>query len=147
MGYELRKITPQLLRLMSPEDQVRYIQQPGDLSDLPPIEEHEPKIPPRERDEQRTFARWLRKHGLGDSAIWHSTAHRLKGTRGTPDFVVPVGGVTLFIEFKLPGNVLSADQELFRASLDKQRHQLHVVRNAQEAFALVEPLLLTEDAV
>jgi hypothetical protein len=129
---------------MNPEDQARYAgDQPGDLSQLPPIEEHEPKIPILERDEQRTFSRWCRKHDLGDSMIWHSTAHRTKGTRGCPDFVLPVNGLTLYIEFKLPGNRLSPDQEAFRVSLDKQRTQLHVVHSADEAISLVEPLLLT----
>ena len=141
MGYKRTELTPGMLRLMSPEDQKRYMG--GVISPDEPQEPETKKIPKLERDEQRTFARWLRKHGLADSAIWHSTAHRTKGTRGTPDFVVPVSGVTLYIEFKLPGNTLSPDQENFRKSLDAQRYQLHVVASAQEAIALVEPLLLT----
>ena len=139
MSWKRTEITPQLLRLMNPEDQQRY------RTDViqPPAEEQKDKIPQLEREEQRTFAHWLRKHDLADSTIWHSTAHRLKGTVGCPDFVVPVNGIVLFIEFKRPENRLSKDQEVFRASLDRQRHQLHMVYNADEAIALVEPLLLT----
>lgn len=135
------EITPEILRLMSPEDRARYETGSPVIADSGAFDKP-PAISPLERDEQRSFWQWCCSKGLSDSVVWHSTAHRTKGTLGTPDFIVPIKGDTLYIEFKLPGNKLSFHQERFRASLARQGITLYVVNSALEAQRLIQKNML-----
>lgn len=57
------------------------------------------------------FEEWLKLHQ--DELYWDHSRMDQKTTnrKGHPDFVIQSGGRTLNIEFKVPGNVLSEDQE------------------------------------
>jgi hypothetical protein len=131
------------------------------LSDLPPHLQEQisaqllkpaPRVPPDcpelkptrhelnlERDDQRLFYADCRRRGL--VPVWHATNSRSKATPGTPDFIVPVAGTTLWIEMKLPGKKLSNDQQAFQASLAAQGIQLHVVYSLGQAIELVRRAL------
>jgi VRR-NUC domain len=132
------KLTPEILKLMSPEDQQYYgFVDPGVH---PPYAEdhHAPvKTGTLERDEQRQFANWLLLHGY-TAKVWHGTHKATTANPGVPDFIVAIWGGTLWIEFKLPGAKLSEAQEEFRAGLEAKGHQLHICYSANEAIALVK---------
>lgn len=123
---------PELLKLLSPEDQKLY--GPG----IHPADDPHPptKTDKLEKDEQRSFANWLLLHEL--PFVWHSTAKRSTATPGTPDFIVGVSGVTLWIEFKRAQAELSEDQEKFRVLLERQKIRLFVCYSAFEAIQLLE---------
>jgi len=88
-----------------------------------------------EREEQRTFARELNRLDL--PFYWHRTDKRTGATLGVPDFIVGVGGVTLWIEFKAPGGALSLEQTKFLIRLGRQCLALYVCRSAAEAIKLI----------
>jgi VRR-NUC domain len=122
---------PELLKLLSPEDQKTY--GPGIH---PPDDPHPPaKTDKLEKDEQRSFANWLLLHEL--PFVWHSTAKRSTATPGTPDFIVGVNRVTLWIEFKREQAELSSDQEKFKALLERQKIRYYVCYTAFEAIQLL----------
>jgi hypothetical protein len=126
---------PHLLRLMSASDQAKY--GPG----LHPVDDPHPppKTDKAEREEQKHFANWLLLNNLMPPAIWHATHKPTKATLGTPDFVVPVNRLTLFIEFKRDYTcLLSPDQKAFGAALETQGHTLYVCYSAEEAIQLVK---------
>jgi hypothetical protein len=89
-----------------------------------------------ERSEQRIFARELVRRDLPFS--WHRTDKPTGATAGTPDFIVGVGKVTLWIEFKTAAGVFSNAQIQFARRLGAQGIQLHVCRSATEAIALLK---------
>jgi hypothetical protein len=93
-----------------------------------------------ERDEQRIFHRELNRLEL--PYHWHSTAHKTKATVGCTDFIVGVGAVTLWIEFKAPGGRLSPDQERFAELLARQKNRYHLVTSAAAAIELVHFYLI-----
>jgi hypothetical protein len=88
-----------------------------------------------EREEQRIFARELTRLEL--PFYWHRTDKRTGATLGVPDFIVGVGGATLWIEFKALGGTLSLEQTKFLIRLGRQRLALHVCRSAAEAIKLI----------
>jgi hypothetical protein len=132
MGMRL-EFAQHLVHLMTPEDQRTY----GAGIHPPFAQDHHPapKTDKLEREEQRQYANWLLLHGL-KSFVWHKTNVPSTASLGTPDFVVPVGGVTLWIEFKRAGYGLSADQESFKAGLEEQGLRLYIVHTALEAIEL-----------
>jgi hypothetical protein len=94
-----------------------------------------PKTDKLEREEQRQYANWLLLHGL-KSFVWHKTNVPSTASPGTPDFIVPVCGVTLWVEFKRAGYGLSEDQESFKAGLEEQNVRYYVVYSCAEAIEL-----------
>jgi hypothetical protein len=132
------EIPSHVLRLMDPKDQANLgFQDPGIH---PPYQEdhHAPvNTGTLERDEQRHFANWLLLNGY-KAKVWHATHKATTANPGVCDFIVPIWGDTLWIEFKLPGAKLSEDQEEFRVGLEAKGHQLHVCYSAGEAIALVK---------
>lgn len=127
------QVTPAMLRLMSAENQRIY------------GIELDPRSFPTENNEaweQRQFAAWLKEKQLLPPAVWHSVAKRSTGTVGCPDFIVPVRGVVLWIEFKRPREELSPDQVLFARRLSEQGFTVFIARRYQEAIAKVEEYLL-----
>jgi hypothetical protein len=137
---------PHIRDLMSPEDQARF--QPGVHPPQPEQDSHPlSETDASELKEQRHFANWLLLKGLMPPAIWHKTNKRSTGTVGTPDFVVPLNGLVLFMEFKRPGLGLSPDQEVYRLSLEKQRITLFICYSSGEAIErckVTDPLLREE---
>jgi VRR-NUC domain len=129
---------PHIAKLMSAEDQKRFgFVDPGIH---PPYAEdhHAPVQTGRlEREEQRQFANWLLLNGY-KARVWHATHKATTANPGVCDFIVPIWGGTLWIEFKLPGAKLSEAQEEFRAGLEAKGHQLYVCYSAGEAIALVK---------
>jgi hypothetical protein len=76
--------------------------------------------------------------GLHKACVWHKTNARTGATLGTPDFIVPVHGIVLYIEFKRgPQFGLSKDQEEFKAGLEEQDKRLYICYTALEAIELV----------
>jgi VRR-NUC domain len=132
------QITPEIYRLMSPQDQAFYGGQPG--IHLPYEDDPHPpnKTGTTERREQREFANWLLLHGYYDGTVWHRTDKATGAKRGCPDFIVPIWKGVLYIEFKLPGGKLSKEQEEFRACIEAKGHTLFVCYSAHEAMQLVE---------
>jgi hypothetical protein len=129
---------PHIGRLMSPEDQERYgFVNPG--VHPPYAEDHHAPVQTGklEREEQRQFASWLMLNNY-KAKVWHATHKATTANPGVCDFIVPIWGGTLWIEFKLPGARLSEAQEEFRAGLEAKGHQLYVCYSAGEAIALVK---------
>ena len=129
MGIPIDKLTDKMRSCLSAKDQEIY---------GAPIQAASPqsKLRPLERAEQRTFARWCQ---LKDYAfVWHSPAHKTRATIGCPDFIVALGGVTLWIEFKRAGGHLSAEQEAFRNKLAAQKALYWIVGSAAEAIAIAQ---------
>lgn len=90
-----------------------------------------------EREEQRLFAQDLLRRRL--PKVWHKTNQASRATPGAPDFIVGVGGVTLWIEFKKPGTGRFSKEQLeFQGLLAEQKIKLHVVFSAAEAIALIQ---------
>lgn len=135
------EVTPEIKRLMSQQDKEYFgFVNPGVHPD-PENDPHPPvKQDRREGREQGEFWNWLCLNGYADAVIWHRTDKPTGATRGTPDFVVPIWGSegVLYIEFKMPGNWLSENQEKFRACLEAKGHTLYVCFSANEAIALVK---------
>jgi hypothetical protein len=127
------KDNPDLIRLMSPEDQRTY--GPGIQ---PSLDNHpQPKMDRQERAEQKQFANYCLLNQYPFS--WHATHTRSKATPGTPDFWVGVNGMSLWIEFKRDHTqTLSEAQEDFGQKLARQRMTLYVVYSAAEATELVK---------
>ena len=136
------EITQKIASLMSPTDQEYFgFVNPG----LHPKFEDDPHPPLKtsttERKEQGEFWNWLCLNGYADAVVWHRTDRSTGATRGTPDFIVPLEWGrerVLYIEFKLPGNWLSKEQEKFRETLENKGHTLYVCFSAHEAIALVK---------
>ena len=126
------QVTPEMLRLMNELDQRTYGPGIHPLDDPHPA----PKTDKLEREEQRQFASWLMLNGF-DGRVWHKTNVASTASPGCPDFIVPVNGITLWIEFKRAGYDLSPDQEKFRLALEKQGIRLYVVYSAFEAIELM----------
>lgn len=61
------------------------------------------------------------------------------GFSGWPDrlFITPTGNV-FWVEFKRPGNVLSAGQETVIGDLTKRGHMVYIVDNVPQGKATVE---------
>ena len=154
MGIHLQS-NPQLVRLMSPEDQARYAYGPNGKIPYSNLTEefyakhpeYAPVVPPPktdklEREEQRHFANQLllwNSQGRKIPWIWHSTAHRSKATPGTPDFLVGIAGKWLSIEFKRDYSCrLSDDQVEFCEACLAQKLEYHIVYSADAAIKLVE---------
>ena len=135
MGLDPNSLTENMRRLMSPSDRARYEANPR-IMVRPSSSSYRAEI-----KQQNAFAVWLVEQQLLPPAIWHNTAKRSTGTVGCPDFVVPVNGWTLYIEFKQPGNDLSPVQRVYKRRLEEQRHEYYVVYNAAEAQALIEEIL------
>jgi hypothetical protein len=137
MGLRI-EFAPHLIKLMNPQDQALYGGAPGVH---PPYQEdhHAPvKTSKLERDEQGHFWNWLCFNGYADGTIWHRTDKRSTGTLGTPDFVVPIWGGVLYVEFKMAGNFLSPAQEKFQQGLEAKGHTIYVCYSCAEAIALVK---------
>ena len=131
---------------MSPDDQRRYglSLQYGDAGYHPEDDPCPPPVTDRlERVEQREYASWLTLKDM--PFVWHSTAKRSTANLGTPDFIVGVAGVTLWVEFKRVGFKLSADQEKFRQRLEKQRIFLYVCHTGFEAIKLTKSFMPSDD--
>lgn len=138
------EVTEAMRRLMSPADQARF-SSPEALSTSPPEKKKSRKrvagVSESERAEQSKFWRHLKDQGVEMSTVWHRLDKRTGSTPGTPDFMVPLsGGRTLWMEFKLPGNTLSEDQEKFRDGLVIRAHMFHIVFSGAEAIALYDRL-------
>jgi hypothetical protein len=109
---------------------------PSGLTDAEAISEAAVKP---ERQEQRTFARELVRGDL--PFYWHRTDKPTGATAGTPDFIVGVGGQTLWIEFKTDIGVFSDAQIQFARRLGAQGITLHICRSAAEAIEVVKRVL------
>jgi hypothetical protein len=147
MGIRLASISPNLLKLMSDADRIRYGGQTNTVIaaleprvDLPPEDaargRASSKTDKLEREEQRQFASWLMLHDL--PLVWHRTDKRTGCNVGCPDFILGSRGKTYWIEFKRPGFKLGPDQEKFRQRLEAQGIRLYVCYNAAEAIQLVQ---------
>lgn len=93
--------------------------------------------------EQSKFAGWLKDEQLLPPAIWHRTDKRSTATVGCPDFIVPICGQTLYIEFKKPGAELAPPQELFKRRLQEQGHVMWITLFAEDAVKLVHQFQIT----
>jgi hypothetical protein len=136
MGLRI-EFAPHLIKLMNPQDQALYGGTPGVH---PPYQEDHhapPKTGKLERDEQKHFGNWLLLNHYG-AKVWHSTHKATTANPGVPDFIVPIWGGTLYIEFKLPGATLSPAQLEYAHALEAKGHQLYVCYSAAEAIALVK---------
>lgn len=127
---------------MSVEDQRIYAAKAGvvvhqDDITAPPNKPPSRTVVKLEKEEQAHFANWCWLNGY-DGRIWHKTNQASTATPGTPDFIVPVDGTTLYIEFKRPGYQLSEDQVRFAGALERQNILLHVVYSADQAIKLVK---------
>ena len=89
-----------------------------------------------EREHQRVVANYCHLEDL--PFIWHATNARSRATIGTPDFIIGLRRGTLWLEMKLPGQKLSADQEVFRAVLRAQGITLHIAYSDDEAIKLIK---------
>jgi hypothetical protein len=89
-----------------------------------------------ERQHQGVFANHCLRKGY--AYTWHRTDKPSTASPGTPDFIVGAHGKTHWIEFKLPGEKLSADQEDFATRLKSQAIVLQVVYSDEEAIKMVE---------
>lgn len=129
-------VTPEMIRLMGPEDQRTY--GPG----IHPEDDSHPqsKTDQLERKEQASFANWLLLKNL-KARVWHKTNASSTATPGCPDFIVPVNGTTLWIEFKRPGFWLSDVQEEFKAALEEQGVRYYICYSALEAIELTRYFL------
>src|SRR5260370_42598395 len=115
MSLSSRELPPNIKRWMSPEDQNRYGHFVHPRNEVVPP----PKTDKLERDEQRQFANWC--HLNSYPVVWHATNARTKSTPGTPDFILAVNRVTLWLEFKRDYSCqLSTDQEEFARLLKAQ---------------------------
>ena len=130
-------LTQDIKKLMGPEDQAFYSDQPIVKAGLAHAE---PKISPLERDHHATFSNWLMLNGF---AFRHSrTDKATRETVGAPDFSVYERRSAvhsrltkaLLMEFKLPGNKMSAVQEQWAANCGGI---VHIVASADEAIRLV----------
>ena len=140
MGVRLQ-LSPHLVRLMSPEDQVRF----GALPNTAPTPhlDRQPthKTTTGERKEQGTFANWLLlQNGQGRKIpfCWHATHTRSKASIGAPDFFVGINGHAMWFEFKVGSNKLTPEQEEFRQGCVCQGIEWHLVYSAQEAIEILQ---------
>jgi hypothetical protein len=130
------QITPEIYDRMSPQDQAFYGGQPGIHPAYADDSHPPPKTDRLEREDQREFANWCLLKGY--AFVWHGTHKRSTANLGCPDFIVALNRVTLWIEFKRPGEDLSEDQQKFRDRLGRQRITLYLVFSAHEAIVLTE---------
>lgn len=149
MGLRLQEVPLHYFPLMSAEVRAFYGKQESTAPD--PKEEIHPeaKRGSAEGKEQGEFASWLafqKAEGKHLVVVWHGMHKRSTATRGTPDFIVGVGGVVLFIEFKRDyGCTLTDAQEEFRLACEEQQLNFHVVYSAGAAIALVRERLSLYD--
>jgi hypothetical protein len=130
------ELTPEMLKLMSKEDQARYA--PGIHASTYADDPNPPnKTGSLERDEQKAFARWCLSRGY--TYIWHATHQKSTATKGTPDFIVTAHGEDYFIEFKLPGASLSKDQQEFRESREMNGRIYYIAFSCHEAMRIIDP--------
>jgi hypothetical protein len=124
------------LRLMRPEDRARLGK--GGVTQSEAQHRFAQQAERRMHDE---FARWLGLHR--DELYWdHSRMDKAtRNRKGHPDFVIQSAGCVLNIEFKAPGNTLSADQKEVHAWLRRVGSVPHVCFNVESAIALVRGLL------
>jgi hypothetical protein len=85
-----------------------------------------------EREDQRQFSQWCNLNGIYHD--WSRTDKRTTGRTGKPDFSVHHKGLTLFIEFKRPGQKLSEEQEAIQEWLTKQHFDYFVCYSDEEAI-------------
>jgi hypothetical protein len=144
MGIPRLELSPHLIRLMNPEDQMYYRPDPNQSSAPDPKLRISP--PPKrdvpERKEQADFANYLllqNSQGRKIPFVWHATHTSSKATPGTPDFWVGINRRNMWIEFKRDyGCDLTPEQEEFRLCCEAQGIEMYVVYSAGEAIKLVE---------
>jgi hypothetical protein len=85
-----------------------------------------------EREDHRTFSKWCSLNGI--YYLWSRTDKAVTIQVGHPDFSLFHKGLTLFIEFKRPGQKLSKEQEVARDRLTTQHFDFLVCYSAEEAI-------------
>jgi hypothetical protein len=140
---KITKLTAEMIRLMSPEDQAHYDREIKLITPPKPevVNKYVNKL---EKDEHSEFMGWLAIHGY--QCYHHSrTDRRTREPIGLPDFAVyqkwrpetERAAVTkcLLIEFKAPANQQSEIQLLWASHCGGI---VHVVHSAAEAIKLVK---------
>ena len=69
---------------------------------------------------------------------WLAWKMKIEGRNGCPDYALMRRGVILWVEFKRPGGVLSAQQKLRHAELRAQGFAVHVIDNPDAGRALLD---------
>jgi hypothetical protein len=108
---------------------------PDNRSEPPPAREVN-RTTRLERQHQSVFANHCLSKGY--AYTWHRTDKPSTASPGTPDFIVGANERTYWIEFKLPGQKLSPDQEDFEKALTAQGLILYVVYSDAEAIQIIE---------
>ena len=91
---------------------------------------------------ERAFVRQVKRLGLGIKTL----KLNLQGTVGWPDrLLICPGGVTLFVEFKRPGNDLKPMQEHRADQLRELGHHVRCFDNLEAAMIYVRRALGIED--
>lgn len=114
-----------VLRLMSPEDRKAIKQTTAEEDGA----KYNQKL---EREDHRTFSKWCSLNGI--YYLWSRTDKAVTIQVGHPDFSLFHKGLTLFIEFKRPGQKLSKEQEDRKDWLTKQHFDYFVCYSAEEAI-------------
>jgi len=128
MGIETTVLPDNVLRRMSPADR-RVMGKAG----LTAEEAREKAMARSERELQNTIANYLRLHG-----IWFdqdSMAHKRRGTKGAPDFLVCYRGRFLAWECKIFGAGLKPDQVVARDEILRNGGEWRLIRSLQEVQA------------
>lgn len=94
-----------------------------------------------ERKMHDTFIQWLGNHK--DRLYWDRSRMDKETTnrKGHPDFVVIAATRVCLIEFKVPGNTLSADQKEVHAWLERTGTHPLICFNVESAIEAVRKLL------
>jgi hypothetical protein len=122
---------------MSPQD--RALLGKGGLTAAEAVGKAQQRL---EREEQRIFSRELNRLDL--PFYWHRTDKPTGATAGVPDFIVGIGGATLWIEFKTAEGIFRDGQIQFARRLGVQGIALHICRSAAEAIELIKDILPTK---
>ena len=125
-------ITPEIFKLMSPEDQARFGYVPAPPA---PVQGKVKDYGWRqELKEQMLMKAWLERHEY--AYTWSRTDKRTTGVLGIADFTIPA--LKLALEFKQPGRKLTDSQEIWRERHLRRGGIYEVVTSFEQGKTIVE---------
>lgn len=93
----------------------------------------------REKEMHDIFSQWLNLNGV--PFIHARTDKKSTIAKGAPDFTLIYRGKALCIEFKMPGQKITPDQDLFIEHLKKSETPVFICNMAAEAIELTRKTL------
>lgn len=93
-----------------------------------------------ERKIHDQFSNFCRRNGI---TVWHSSPIRRSSIRkGLPDFLCWKGGRAIAIEFKIPPNKLTKEQEIVLGELNTNRNPVYVCEEVTPGAAYCQATAL-----